>query len=1082
MFLAWILLAVSAASKAPATSCAGPGLQPGQVESGEIGERSRWFRLEVERDRLVRISARQDCHDFSLVVWGPGGEESIFDTPIGRTGSETAELVAGEAGGYCVELRPLPGEPAGRFELRLDPPRPAEPADRERVARDRDLFDRFARRSQGLAPEAQRRLLEEGLAAWRQHGSWPWQAELEIELAILDQREGRGEAARSRFRGLYEEALRRGDGHVLFRTSFYLPRESAEAFAGFERAAQRAAEDGCPADELGAANAAAVSARHRGDFEAAQRWLDQALALTPRAGDPAGAASAWTNQGVLWLARGEPPARALGAYEQARSHAERLEPGEDRHELENSLRVNEAAALYYSGRMQDARAKLEEALVGLGAREPVAADLGAYHNLGSLFATYGATDRAVSAYSRGLELARALGNRAWEVLFLISQGSVAVRAADYDGGRRLLEQARALAEPESAASAAISRGLGIAARETGQPLAARRFFEDSAIRWERLKEPNREAEATLGLAEVLELGGEAPRALDLVDRGLARLRDGSASVIRADLLACRARLLLAVGRPEQALASLRQAIEFDESLRGSVVAHDLRSRLLARRRERFELEIELHFELAKRPGADAAASLAEAFRASEKARARSFAETLSEARLSLAVPPVLAQAYRDKEKQFQAVQSQWLDQAARLATESPEVRGLAERRRALSRELQGIEEEIRSSNRAVLERLPRPEPPSPGEIQAALGDGEALVELLLGERRGFVFVITKAGITGERLPVGAIEVRAQRDRLLAAIADGVNPKSAAYREPARALFDQLLGPVSQQLAAADRLILVVDGPLHRLPFDALLLPGDGGVPTEGPLYLVRRWAVSQAASATVWAQMRSRPAAPAGSLELLAFADPTPPGAGTDPTPPSAGRGPVALALARLRGAREEVRRISLLFRGGDTSVLEGAEATEQQFKAAAGRARFLHFAVHNYFDESSPDAMSLILAAGGEDNGLLSYSEIAALDLGAELVVLSACDSARGDELAGEGVIGLARAFLFAGAHSLVTSLWVVDDIGTPELMTRFYEGIQQGKGKAEALRLAKLSLIAARGPRAQPRVWAPFVLFGAR
>jgi CHAT domain-containing protein len=162
-----------------------------------------------------------------------------------------------------------------------------------------------------------------------------------------------------------------------------------------------------------------------------------------------------------------------------------------------------------------------------------------------------------------------------------------------------------------------------------------------------------------------------------------------------------------------------------------------------------------------------------------------------------------------------------------------------------------------------------------------------------------------------------------------------------------------------------------------------------------------------------------------------------------------------------------------------------GDRATEANVKSspALRSARWVHFATHGFLDERRPERSGLVLAGadGSGEDGVLRVDEIFNLELSADLAVLSACDTGLGKRLSGEGLVGLTRAFLYAGAAAVVVSLWQVEDRSTAELMVQLKENLDRGDDHAEALRQAKLGLIAG-GRFAEPRLWAPFILVGDR
>jgi CHAT domain-containing protein len=274
-------------------------------------------------------------------------------------------------------------------------------------------------------------------------------------------------------------------------------------------------------------------------------------------------------------------------------------------------------------------------------------------------------------------------------------------------------------------------------------------------------------------------------------------------------------------------------------------------------------------------------------------------------------------------------------------------------------------------------------------------------------------------------------------------------------------------------------LLVPDGPLHVLPFAALQVPGPDG----RRRYLIELAPLHVAPSISVAARWR-RAAEPPRPWSLAAFGDPT----GTATT---AARASLVRAdgerLTALPGARDEVLGLRALFPGA--RIFVGADATEDRARQEAPRANLVHFACHGLLDERVPLDSGLALARssgqGAESaprgNGLLQAWEIfEQLRLDAELVTLSACDTATGAAAAGEGLQSLTRAFQFAGARRVLASLWPVSDASTAELMRRFYTRLSAGASPAEALQAAQAAFVERGGAQAHPFHWAAFTLHG--
>lgn len=280
-----------------------------------------------------------------------------------------------------------------------------------------------------------------------------------------------------------------------------------------------------------------------------------------------------------------------------------------------------------------------------------------------------------------------------------------------------------------------------------------------------------------------------------------------------------------------------------------------------------------------------------------------------------------------------------------------------------------------------------------------------------------------------------------------------------------------------------RLIVVPDGKLHLLPFDSLTGPDRK--------YLVYSHLVTYAPSATVLYLLRTSRSAAQASLPFLGVGDVAYDEDGTlisqntgNPAVRSS-RGLYDLTgtqFPRLPATRQEVLTSGQKF-GEDSTVLLGSEATEAAFKSQPlDRFRILHLAVHGVSSSEFPQRAALVLGTDTQANedGLLQAREIAALPLNADLVILSACDTGAGRLQGAEGIANLVRSFFFAGARSVLASLWSADDIATAALIKQFYAHLGEDQDKASALRQAKIDLLKKYGDEALPYYWAGFTLQG--
>lgn len=364
-------------------------------------------------------------------------------------------------------------------------------------------------------------------------------------------------------------------------------------------------------------------------------------------------------------------------------------------------------------------------------------------------------------------------------------------------------------------------------------------------------------------------------------------------------------------------------------------------------------------------------------------------------------------------------------------------------------------------------------------VQKGLKPDETLLEYVLDEPNSFCILLSRSQAALRVLPVGrkAIEHVVQR------YVDEIRAKRPGTEE-AKQLYGFLLQPIGG-LAAGKRFVIVPDGILNLLPFDALR--SDDGE------YLLKSAVISYAPSATVLDALRRRanpqpPPRPFLGVGDVAYENQG--AAGRRISAPDTLRGRFVRGFADFAGVRlhdlpetrEEVQNIGKIV-GKNAEILLGTAATESTFKREPlSEFRVLHLAVHGFADPQYPERSALVLGPDpklGED-GLLQVREIKRLRLNAELTTLSACDSGVGKLQGEEGVSDLAEAFLAAGSKAVVASLWSADDTFASALMEQFYQRLALGEDSSKALRGAKLDLLAKYGDQVSPFYWAAFVAIG--
>jgi CHAT domain-containing protein/tetratricopeptide (TPR) repeat protein len=360
---------------------------------------------------------------------------------------------------------------------------------------------------------------------------------------------------------------------------------------------------------------------------------------------------------------------------------------------------------------------------------------------------------------------------------------------------------------------------------------------------------------------------------------------------------------------------------------------------------------------------------------------------------------------------------------------------------------------------------------TPREIASSLSEETALIEFVAGEGAPITaFVVQQGGVRARVLtPIDSLATSVARFTSL--LESGTDAARLG-----RTLGASLLDPVLPLLApGVKRIVIVPDGALHRLPFDALRLADER--------YLFERYAVGIAPSASAVVALRARRGRSerATPVRLLAIGDPAI-GTAVQDTSRESGAEDDLSAIAttssapKLVGASREARLVARYAPSADVRL--GSDATAAFLKRAdLHQYRVLHFATHALVDEQSLARTALALTPGDGDNGLVGAGDLAALSLDADLVVLSACRSAGGVLVGGEGVQGLTSPLLQAGARSVVATNWRIGDQRVVPFIERLYDGLARGLPVTDALRSAKLSAVQAGEP---PRIWAAFLAIG--
>ncbi len=675
--------------------------------------------------------------------------------------------------------------------------------------------------------------------------------------------------------------------------------------------------------------------------------------------------------------------------------------------------------------------------------------------------------------------------------------------------------------------------LGSCFRELGQYGKAIEYYQQSLVIKREIKSRGGEGSTLAELGNAYYRMGQFDKAAEILAQSLGinrqiKNRGQEASTLYHLALTERAR-----GNLQQARGHLEECLNITDSIRYEILSPDSRAALLAEGQDVYHLYIDILMRLHKTEPARGFDALA--FEASERARARGLLELLTEAGTGIREGVDASLLERER-----VVVSQLSAKAAllvRLLSRSQTV----EQASALEKEIGQLESDYEQLQATIRRTSPRyaaltqPQPLSLAEIQKQVLDPDTLLlQYSLGSEVSYLWAVTNNSVTSYELPKSAEIERAARQvyELLTSRSRSQKGETPAQRSArlkqaevqlttaAQQLSQMILGPVASELGTR-RLVIVADGALQYVPFAMLPVPVAARQPSAGspqpsrdpkastPL-IVEHEIISLPSASTLAVQRRELSARKPAPNAVAILADPIfdksdarlktdkkgdvkaqQPPKGSQPTGEVAGTRILeyiaegSSIIPRLRFTSREADEIMSVAPASSSMKAVGFRASRATaLSPELGRYRYIHFATHGLLDSERPGLSAIVLSLVDEEgkaqDGFLRANEIYNLKLPAELVVLSACQTGLGKEIKGEGLIGLTRGFMYAGAARVVVSLWSVNDKATAELMGEFYrQMLKEGQRPAEALRSAQIKMWKQKQWQS-PYYWAAFTLQG--
>jgi CHAT domain-containing protein len=672
-------------------------------------------------------------------------------------------------------------------------------------------------------------------------------------------------------------------------------------------------------------------------------------------------------------------------------------------------------------------------------------------NIGAAYYELGEHQKAIDFYNQSLEIERKFGNRVGEVIALSN--------------------------------------LAVAYKTLGNKPKALETYNQALTIQRELKARSSEAVLLTNIGQLYFSMKDYQKAFEHFSLSLPILRETGEMLTESIVLSNLARTERARGNLSEARMLIENSIQIVESVRAAIASQELRASYLANTQRFYKFHIDVLMSLhAKQPdkGFDALA-----LQTSERARARGLLDILSEAKLDIrqGVDKSLIERELALQKQLNAK-----DEERRASKNAAISADLDKEIQKLSAAYQDLQAEIKRAN-PRLATLTQPKPAELKEIQRTLDADTLLLEYSLGNESSYLWIVSQHSIKSFTLPKRQdIEAKAREfyESVKKADAEQAAQKSAAE------LSKILIEPAVTELGSK-RLLIVGDGVLQYIPFAAL--PVTDSTNNKQPLIVNHEIVYMPSASTLAVMRDETKNRLPAAKT-IAVLADPVFDANDTRVNNIAKTETKLRVSNASLEkatrdaGFQNTLPRLPFTRREGTTIlslVPESERKRAMDFEASRAAVvspelsqyRIIHFATHGLLNSQHPELSGIVLSLvdekGKSQDGFLRLNEIYNLKLPADLIVLSACQTALGKEIKGEGLVGLTRGFMYAGAQRVVASLWSVDDQATSELMKTFYQGIfgERKLRPAAALREAQITMLKTKR-FASPYYWSAFTLQG--
>ncbi len=1098
-----------------------------QLVAGE----SHSYQLALVSGQYLRILIEPSGLNAGASIFAPGNRK-IAEFDCRQNKSTPYSIVAEVTGTYHLDIRSLKiNSESGRYQLRIEELREGQPGDHHRISADRAFNEGERSRASGAAESLRNAInkYEEAAQAWRNIGDEKKEAyalkaagEIYFPLGEIHSSFNHYERALQIYRKLHDQ---QGEGETLNAiVEVYLSRgESEIARRNCDQALDISRTIGDRRIEALSLNNIGEVYNWSGNLQKALEYYQKAQPIWVDLGDHYGQAQTLLYFGYTYSDMGDVK-KSLAHYEQALSLWQAIDNYRGQAQtltamgrLFSRLGDSQKALDFFDRAMKLAQMvgdRLEQARI--------------FNGRGYIHERLGDNRTALDCYTDALKLFKAVSYRNGEastlqelgrVWSLIGENEIAL-----DYFQKCYALSRAIADQHLSAYAL--RGMGMSYGSKGNQTKALKYYKQALPLYHLANDRRGEASVLNLIGRLYHGRGQGHLALGYYRRALQLNQEAGDRIHQSLTLYNIASAERDRGYLKHALGQIEAALQIVESLRAEVASRDLRTSYFASIQQYYELAIDLLMR--QREDSSSKNFAAAALEASERARMRSLIELLAEARAEIRQDgdPTLIQRAGVLLKQINGLAERKAKQIGANAPQN-EINDTVEEITALSVERDKVEAQIRIKSPRYA-ALTQPQPSSLSEIQGLLDDNTILLEYALGAERSYLWAVTRTDLKSYQLPARARIENIARSvyELLSSPQQGSDKsekrRAAEYWGQASKLSGMILKPVSG-LLGSKRILVVGDGVLQYIPFAALPISESGkqmdksanggekgktnsvthvqrsiplivrheivNLPSASTLSVLRRETagrrpapktiavladpVFQADDLRALAAIRKSKGAPENRIPII------------NPLNRDLGRMRSGEVFERLHATENEARAIEEVTSDSERLVVRGFDANRALVTGPElSQYRIVHFATHAVLDRDNPELSAIVLSLfdqqGKSQEGLLRLHDIYNLNLPAELVTLSACNTGLGKEIKGEGLIGLTRGFMYAGSARVLASLWKVEDEATSNLMRRFYRNLLKEKmGPAAALRNAQIALWQDT-QWSSPSWWSAFTLQG--